>query len=58
MGGLPSDEMEMFLGVSKSVYNVMVAPDLQEWIGKQLERDANIAKQTRKAREERTLARK
>ncbi len=58
VGGMPMDEADLFLGVSKSMHDTMVCPELQEFIAKALERDANIQKQTRKAREERTLARK
>ena len=47
-----------FLGQSKSAWDCMVAPALTEHVAKNLERDAGIAKQTRKAREERALARK
>ena len=52
------DESELFLGVGKSAYESMVCPDLTDWTAKQLERDATILKQTRKAREERAQARK
>ena len=52
-GGVAMDEAELFLGVSKSMHDTMVCPDLQEFIAKALERDANIQNQTRKAREER-----
>ena len=52
------DESELFLGVGKSAYESMICPDLTDWIAKQLERDANIIKSTRKAREERAQSRK
>ena len=52
------DESELFLGVGKSAYESMICPDLTDWIAKQLERDANILKSTRKAREERAQSRK
>ncbi len=56
--GVPADEMDLFLDVGKSSYDCMVCPMIQEHIAKTFERDANIVKQTRKAREERALARK
>ena len=52
------DEMELFVGADKSPYDVMVCPALAEWIAKEMERDANIQKQSRKARQERALPRK
>ena len=51
------EKMEYFLSSSKSVSESMICPPLLEWIAKQLERDANVQKQYRKAREERALAR-
>ena len=36
--------------------SVIVAPELSEWTAKEAEREAQIAKQLRKAREERKLA--
>ena len=51
--GPSGEEMELFRGAYKSSGSSMVCPELTEWIGRQLERDANIMKQARKAREER-----
>ena len=56
--GLALDEVEYFQGTDKTAYDSMICPALAEWIAKQAERDSSIAKQTRKAREERALARK
>ena len=58
MTGPTIDESELFLGVGKSAYESMICLDLTDWIAKQLERDANILKSTRKAREERAQSRK
>ena len=55
---LTSEEMMLFQGTGKSHFESMICPDLMEHIAKALERDANILKQSRKAREERALARK
>lgn len=57
-GGPTAEESDLFRGSLKSGFAAMVCPELTEYIAKQLERDVNIQKQTRKAREERTLARK
>ena len=57
-GFLGIEEVELFLGSNKSSTDTMIAPDLTEWVAKQMERDASIAKQSRKAREESALARK
>ena len=56
--GLSMDEVEYFQGTEKTATDSMIAPQLVEWIATQGERDASIMKQTRKAREERALARK
>ena len=56
--GMPVEEMELFQGTGKSSFECMVCPELVEHIAKQLERDSLILKQSRKAREERALARK
>ena len=55
--GLSAEEIDLYLGASKNFSEVMVAPSLTEYISKQLEREASISKNTRKAREERALAR-
>ena len=51
------EEVALFQGAGKTQFESMVCPDLMEHIAKQLERDANILKQSRKAREERALLR-
>ena len=56
--GMPMVEMELFLGGAKSSYDSMIMPDLVEHVSRALERDSAIMKQSRKAREERALARK
>ena len=56
--GLPAQEVELFLGAEKGAVDCMISPDLTEFVSKALERDANVQKQSRKAREERALARK
>ena len=55
--GLSAEEIDLYLGAGKNFSEVMVAPTLTEYISKQLEREASISKNTRKAREERALAR-
>ena len=51
-------ETELSLGAPRAGVDYMICPELTEWISKQLEKEATIAKQTRKAGEERALARK
>jgi hypothetical protein len=55
---MPSQEADLFLGAGKTGHEAMVAPELMEHVAKSLERDALILKQSRKFREERSLARK
>ncbi len=50
-------EVEPFGGAKKSILGVMVCPDLMGHISKALESEAQIQKQSRKAREEKALAR-
>ncbi len=57
-GGLAVEEVELFLGGGKSHFEAMVAPDLVEYVAKNLERESSILKQSRRAREEHALARK
>ena len=38
--------------------DVMICPDLMDYVAKETEREASVMKQVRKAREERTLAAK
>lgn len=51
------EEGMIFLGQHKEFEHLMVAPDLMEWVSREVERDAAVMKQVRKAREERFLAR-
>eukprot|EP00971_Amphidinium_carterae_P349223 6490908-Amphidinium_carterae.2 len=55
--GVAAVEQELFLGSGRSGHEAMVAPDLMKHISTELEREALISKQARKAREERSLAR-
>ena len=56
--GPPQSEVRLFTGTNYTHHDAMICPELLEWIGKQLERQSQIQKQSRKAREERALARK
>lgn len=49
------DENAVFAGTHRETGNAMVAPDLLQYVGQEIERDANILKQIRKAREEKRL---
>ncbi|CAE8644665.1 unnamed protein product [Polarella glacialis] len=54
-----SGETSLFMGASGSSRSrLLIAPHLQEWIGSELQKEALISKERRKAREERALARK
>ena len=55
---LPRQETELFLGSSKSCHDSMLCSALLEHVAKGLEGDSATLKQSRKAREERELARK
>ena len=50
------DEEYDFTGMG-SMRGLMVAPELSTWISEQISRDNAVAKERRKAREERALAR-
>ena len=54
---LTADENDVFDGSSHVGATVCCAPSLVEHVSKELEREAQIQKQARKAREERNLAR-
>ena len=45
-------------GVTKSLGDVMAAPDLLSYVAKEVEQEASVMKQIRKAREERAAAAK
>jgi len=47
------DESAIFTGTSREFGDAMVCPELLTHVGSEIERDANILKQVRKAREER-----
>eukprot|EP00971_Amphidinium_carterae_P138366 2741696-Amphidinium_carterae.1 len=55
--GVAAVEQELFLGSVRSGHEAMVSPELMRHISAELEREASISKQARKAREERSLAR-
>ena len=46
------DEAAFFTGTYREAGNAMVSPELLEWVGKEVERDAGVLKQLRKARDE------
>ena len=50
------DEAAHFTGTSRDFGDRMVCPELLEHVGKEIERDASVLKQVRKAREERRAA--
>ena len=52
-GGGMLDEALVFTGQHRDAGAVMLALDLMDFVSKEVERDANIMKQVRKAREER-----
>ena len=47
------DESQIFMGSHKEFGDIMVAPDLLEYVSKEVEKEAAVMKQVRKAREER-----
>ena len=49
------DDTHLLLGTSETRGNVGVAPELQQWLGEQLSKEALASKERRKAREERSL---
>lgn len=48
-------EAAVFAGNHQDSGNFMICPDLLEYVGREIERDASVLKQVRKAREERRL---
>lgn len=52
------DDMHLLLGTSETRGNLGVAPELQRWLADESSKEANAAKERRKAREERALASK
>jgi hypothetical protein len=51
--GVASLEGDIFAGVHRDSGEVMLFPELLDYVAKEVERDASIMKQVRKAREER-----
>ena len=51
------EESSIFAGTHRETGEAMIAPDLLDYVSKEVERDASILKQVRKAREERKLLR-
>ncbi len=49
-------EADIFTGAHRDAGSLMVSPDLLDYVSKEVERDASIMKQVRKAREERKEA--
>ena len=47
------DEFSIFTGEHRESGENMICPDLMDYVAKEVERDASILKQVRKAREER-----
>ncbi len=52
------DESSFFTGAHREYGDTMVAPDLLEYVSKEVEREASVMKQARKAREEHAMAKK
>ena len=52
------DEANIFMGQHRSHGDVMICPELIDYVSKETEREASVMKQVRKAREERELAAK
>eukprot|EP00971_Amphidinium_carterae_P152974 3032700-Amphidinium_carterae.2 len=50
------DEYSVFLGTHRETGEMMCAPELLEYVAREVEKDANVLKQVRKAREERQAA--
>ena len=46
------DESDVFSGTHRDSGEFMVAPELLDYVAKEIERDAGVLKQLRKAREE------
>ena len=56
--GVSRDEAAYFSGTHRLAGEVMICPELVEWVSKEIGRDTEVVKQMRKAREESTLSRK
>ena len=57
-GRLSLEEQQTFGGLTRQAATLMVCPELLDHVKAEVERDANLAKNLRKAREERELAKK
>ena len=52
------EEQQTFGGLTRQAGTLMVCPELLDHVKSEVERDANLAKKMRKAREEREIAKK
>ena len=57
-GRLSLEEQQTFGGLTRQASTLMVCPELMDYVKPEVERDASLSKNLRKAREERELARK
>lgn len=57
-GRLSLEEQQTFGGLTRQASTLMVCPELMDFVKSEVERDASLAKNLRKAREERELNRK
>ena len=57
-GRLSLEEQQTFGGLTRQASTLMVCPELMDFVKAEVERDASLAKNLRKAREERELSRK
>ena len=57
-GRLSLEEQQTFGGLTRQASTLMVCPDLMDYVKTEVERDASLAKNLRKAREEREMSRK
>ena len=57
-GRLSLEEQSTFGGITRAAATLMICPDLLSHVKTEVERDAALAKNLRKAREEREIARK
>lgn len=57
-GRMSLEEQQTFGGVTRQAGTLMVCPELLDYVKLEVERDASLAKNLRKAREERELARR
>lgn len=57
-GRLSLEEQQTFGGLTRQASTLMVCPELMDFVKSEVERNASLAKNLRKAREERELTRK